>query len=75
MSNLIHHIVIATYLKSLVHQVVVNLSLFIIHRSLPRLVIDVILKIIVRMEIDVEFIDDVVEEVFHLFYSRDMRFM
>ena len=71
-TQLIYPILIATNLKSLIHQTVVEFSLFVIHTSLSSRGINIVLEIVVGMEVDVKVKDDVSEEVFHLFDSGNV---
>jgi len=71
-TDFIHHILIATNLKSLFHKTIIEFRLLVIHTLLSRRGIKIVLEIVVGMEVDVKVKDDVSEEVFHLFDSGNV---
>ena len=62
---------VAADIEGLVHQSVVECSLLVVHRPFATSIVD-ILPEVVRMEVDVEVVHDVVEEAFDLFCRSDV---
>ena len=66
-TNIIHQILIAANFESFIHQTIIEFSLLVIHASLTRRGIYIVLEIVVGMKVDVKVIDDVAKEGFNFF--------